>query len=91
MGHILMLSWLITAQVEARRGKLTLLWGLRGANLKLKGSKMRNPQGKMSKMQTGCRAKCQRCGQDVVLRASDGGWSVGWASCAGPMGGGGRV
>ena len=32
------LSWLVRVQVGAKRGKLTLLGGLRGAKLELKGA-----------------------------------------------------
>ena len=38
MGPILRLSWLVRAQVGAKRGKLTLLGGLRGTKLELKGA-----------------------------------------------------
>ena len=34
----LRLSWLVRAQVGAKRGKLTLLGGLRGTKLELKGA-----------------------------------------------------
>ena len=34
----LRLSWLVRAQVGAKRGKLTLLGGLRGTKLALKGA-----------------------------------------------------
>ena len=33
-----MLSWLVRGQVEAKRGKLTPLGGLRGLKLELKGA-----------------------------------------------------
>ena len=38
MGPILELSWLVREQVGAKRGKLTLLGGLRGTKLKLNGT-----------------------------------------------------
>ena len=38
MGHILKLSWPVRAQVEAKKGKLTPTWGLRGTKLELKGA-----------------------------------------------------
>ena len=38
MGPILELSWLVREQVGAKRGKLTLLGGLRGTKLELKGA-----------------------------------------------------
>ena len=38
MGQLLTLSWLVRAQVGAKRGKLTLLGGLRGAKLEPKGA-----------------------------------------------------
>ena len=38
MGPILELSWLVRAQVGAKRGKLTLLGGLRGTKLEFKGA-----------------------------------------------------
>ena len=38
LGPTLMLSWLVRGQVEAKRGKLTPLGGLRGTNLELKGA-----------------------------------------------------
>ena len=38
MGPTLMLSWLVRGQVGAKRGKLTLLGGLRGTKLELKGA-----------------------------------------------------
>ena len=38
MGPNLALSWLVRAQVGAKRGKLTILGGLRGAKLELKGA-----------------------------------------------------
>ena len=38
MGPNLRLSWLVRAQVGAKRGKLTLLGGLRGTKLALKWS-----------------------------------------------------
>ena len=43
---ILALSWLVRAQIGAKRGKLTLLGGLRGTKLALKGNleRPRRPQ-----------------------------------------------
>ena len=38
MGQLLPLSWLVRVQVGAKRGKLTLLGGLRGSKLELKGA-----------------------------------------------------
>ena len=38
LGPNLMLSWLVRAQVGAKRGNLTLLGGLRGTKLALKGA-----------------------------------------------------
>ena len=38
MGRLLTLSWLIRGQVGAKRGKSTLLGGLRGAKLEPKGA-----------------------------------------------------
>ena len=38
LGPILKLSWLVRAQVGAKRGKLTLLGELRGTKLELKGA-----------------------------------------------------
>ena len=38
MGQLLRLSWLVRVQVGAKRGKLTLLGGLRGSKLELKGA-----------------------------------------------------
>ena len=38
MGPTLRQSWLVRAQVGAKRGKLTLLGGLRGPKLELKGA-----------------------------------------------------
>ena len=38
MGQLLTLSWLVRVQVGAKRGKLTLLGGLRGSKLELKGA-----------------------------------------------------
>ena len=38
MGPNLAPSWLVRAQVGAKRGKLTLLGGLRGTKLELKGA-----------------------------------------------------
>ena len=38
MGATLTLSWLVRAQVGAKRGNLTLLGGLRGTKLELKGA-----------------------------------------------------
>ena len=38
MGQLLTLSWLVRVQVGAKRGKLTLLGGLRGAKLEPKGA-----------------------------------------------------
>ena len=38
MGAILTLSWLVGAQVGAKRGKLTSLEGLRESKLELKGA-----------------------------------------------------
>ena len=38
LAPILALSWLVRAQVGAKRGKLTLLGGLRGTKLGLKGA-----------------------------------------------------
>ena len=38
MGQLLTLSWLVRVQVGAKRGRLTLLGGLRGAKLELKGA-----------------------------------------------------
>ena len=37
MRPILALSWLVRAQIGAKRGKLTLLGGIRGARLELEG------------------------------------------------------
>ena len=38
LGTILKRSWLVRVQVGAKRGKLTLLGGLRGTKLELKGA-----------------------------------------------------
>ena len=38
LGQLLPLSWLVGVQVGAKRGKLTLLGGLRGSKLELKGA-----------------------------------------------------
>ena len=38
LGPVLTLSWLLRVQVGAKLGKLTLLGGLRGSNLDLKGA-----------------------------------------------------
>ena len=38
LGAILALSWLVGAQIGAKRGKLTSLGGLRGPKLELKGA-----------------------------------------------------
>ena len=38
MGQLLRLSWLVRVQVGAKRGKSTLLGGLRGAKLEPKGA-----------------------------------------------------
>ncbi len=38
LGQLLTLSWLVRVQVGAKRGRLTLLGGLRGAKLELKGA-----------------------------------------------------
>ena len=38
MGPLLTLSWLVRVQVGAKRGKSTLLGGLRGAKLEPKGA-----------------------------------------------------
>ena len=38
LGPMLTLSWLVRVQVAAKRGKLTLLGGVRGTKLELKGS-----------------------------------------------------
>ena len=38
MGQFLRLSWPVRAQVEAKRGKLTSTWRLRGTKLELKGA-----------------------------------------------------
>ena len=38
LGLNLTLSWLVRVQVGAKRGKLTLLGGLRGSKLELKGA-----------------------------------------------------
>ena len=42
MGPNLAPSWLVGAQVGAKRGKLTLLGGLRGTKLALKGTLKRS-------------------------------------------------
>ena len=55
MGPNLALSWLGRAQVGAKRGKLTLLGGLRGTKLELKGglgAAKRAPRGPKSVMIT---------------------------------------
>ena len=38
MGPHLVLSWLVRAEVGAKRGKLTSTWRLRGNKLELKGA-----------------------------------------------------
>ena len=38
LRHILALSWLVRAQIRAKRGKLTLLEALRGTKMELKGA-----------------------------------------------------
>ncbi len=38
MRPILALSWLVRAQIGAKRGKLTLLEALRGTKMELKGA-----------------------------------------------------
>ena len=41
LGSILMLSWLVREQIEAKRGKLTLLGGLGGVILRILDSPKR--------------------------------------------------
>ena len=53
MGPSLAPSWLVRAQVGVKRGKLTLLGGLRGTKLELKGAPeaaKRAPRGPKSGM-----------------------------------------
>ena len=53
MGAVLRLSWLVGAQVGAKRGKLTLLGGLKSTKLELRGAlegAKRAPRGPKSAM-----------------------------------------